>query len=310
MKQNQKQMRILEHKDLTWIDFESPGKDDIDYLNEHFDIHPLVIEELVTPSYQPRVMRYSNCLFFSLHVPLFDMKERTTYPGELDIILTKDHLITGHRHPIYQIERFLDELERKPTARREYFEATPAHTLYRLLQILLESCFPKLKHISDKLDFIESQVFAGKEKEMVAEISVVKRDILNFRRTLKPQRSLIESIIAIDQPFISHELRLYFQDLISTNIRIWNMLESSKETIEALENTNNSLLSNKLNQTMKVLTIFSAVILPLTVYSNAMSMNTRHLPFENAPGGFLWHLAVMILISILTMTIFRLRRWI
>ncbi len=306
----QRKMRILEHKHLTWIDFEAPGKDDITYLNESFDIHPLVIEELVTPSYQPRVLRYPNCLFFSLHIPLFDAKERTTYPGELDIILTKNHLITGHRHPIYQIERFFDELQSRPISRREYFEDTPAHTLYRLLQILLESCFPKLKHISDKLDFIESQVFAGKEKEMVEEISVVKRDILNFRRTLKPQRSLLESMIAIEQPFIPRELRLYFQDLVSTNIRIWNMLESSKETIEALEDTNNSLLSNKLNQTMKVLTIFSAVILPLTVYSNAMSMNTRHLPFENTSGGFLWHLSMMIVISLLTILIFRLRRWI
>ncbi|TXH00587.1 MAG: hypothetical protein E6P95_03295 [Candidatus Moraniibacteriota bacterium] len=301
---------MLEHKHLTWIDFESPSSEDITYLNERFDIHPLVLEELITPSYQPRVLRYTNCLFFSLHVPLFDTKERTTYPGELDIIITKSHLITGHRHPIYQIDQFLQDLETKPVVRRDYFENTPAHTLYRLLQVLIESCFPKLKHISDKLDFIESQVFAGKEKEMVAEISVVKRDILNFRRTLKPQRSLLESIVSVEQPFIPNELRLYFQDLISTNIRIWNMLESSKETIEALEDTNNSLLSNKLNQTMKVLTIFSAVILPLTVYSNAMSMNTKHLPFENAAGGFWWHFTMMISISLLTIIIFRWRRWI
>lgn len=303
-------MRIVEHKHLTWIDFETPGKEDITYLNEKFDIHPLVIEELVTPSYQPRVLRYPNCLFFSIHIPLFDTQERTTYPGELDIILTKDHLITGHRHPIYQINQFFDELERRPASRRDYFEATPAHTLYRLLQILFESSFPKLKHISDKLDFIESQVFAGKEKEMVAEISVVKRDILNFRRTLKPQRSLIESLLTIEQPFIPRELRLYFQDLVSTNIRIWNMLESNKETIEALEDTNNSLLSNKLNQTMKVLTIFSAVILPLTVYSNAMSMNTAHLPFANSSLGFWAHLGMMLIISLLTIIVFRLKRWI
>lgn len=303
-------MRILEHKDLTWIDFETPGKEDIDYLNEHFDIHPLVIEELVTPSYQPRVLRYSNCLFFSLHVPLFDVKERTTYPGELDIILTKDHLITGHRHHIYQIDKFFSDLESRPSLRQEYLEATPAHTLYRLLQILLESCFPKLKHISEKLDSIETKVFAGLEKEMVAEISVVKRDILNFRRTLKPQRSLLESIALLDQPFIPKELRVYFQDLISTNIRIWNMLESSKETIEALEATNNSLLSNKLDQTMKVLTVFSAVILPLSVYSNAMSMNVINLPFDGSPLGFWIHFIIMIILSLSTLFIFKWKKWI
>ncbi|MFZ1626531.1 MAG: magnesium transporter CorA family protein [Candidatus Moraniibacteriota bacterium] len=303
-------MRTLTHKRLTWIDFESPTKDDVAYLHENFDIHPIVLEELITPTYQPRVLQYDQCIFFSIHIPLFDVKERTTYAGELDIILTRDHLITAHRYPIYQIGKFFGELEQSEGKRRLYLEDSPSHLIYRLLEILLNSCFPKLRHVSEKIDRIEMEVFAGHEKEMVFEISLVKRDILNFRRTLKPQRSLIESLLATKHPIIPTDLHVYFQDLIGTNIRLWNMLESNKETIEALEATNNSLLSNKLEQTMKVLTIFSAVILPLTVYSNAMSMNTRHLPFENYPGGFWWHLSTMIFISAITIVIFRLKRWI
>ncbi len=303
-------MRTLTHKHLTWIDFESPTKDDVAYLHENFDIHPIVLEELITPTYQPKVLRYDGCLFFSIHIPLFDVKERTTYAGELDIILTRDHLITAHRHPIYQIGKFFDELEKSAGKRHLYLEDSTAHLVYRLLEILLNSCFPKLRHVSEKIDRIETEVFAGNEKEMVFEISLVKRDILNFRRTLKPQRSLIESLIATKHALVPADLAVYFQDLIGTNIRVWNILESNKETIEALEATNNSLLSNKLEQTMKVLTIFSAVILPLTVYSNAMSMNTSHLPFEHSAGGFWLHLGMMLLISALTIVIFRLKRWI
>jgi magnesium transporter len=80
-------MRTLTHKHLTWIDFESPTKDDVSYLHENFDIHPIVLEELITPTYQPKVLQYDQCIFFSIHIPLFDVKERTTYAGELDIIL-------------------------------------------------------------------------------------------------------------------------------------------------------------------------------------------------------------------------------
>lgn len=309
-KNTNRNMHTLTHKNVTWIDFESPTKDDILYLHENFDIHPLVLEELITPTYQPRVLRYDQCLFFSIHIPLFDVKERTTYAGELDIILTKDHLITAHRFPIYQIGKFFAELEASEGKRRLHLEDSPTHLVYHLLELLLNSCFPKLYHISEKIDRIETEVFAGHEKEMVFEISLVKRDILNFRRTLKPQRSLIESLLATKHPFIPPGLTAYFQDLIGTNVRLWNMLESNKETIEALEATNNSLLSNKLEQTMKVLTIFSAVILPLTVYSNAMSMNTTHLPFESAAGGFWIHLAMMVFLSALTIVVFRMKRWI
>lgn len=301
-------MHQVRFQQVTWIDFEDPRDEDIAYLQENFNIHPLAIEELVTPTYQPKVVQYDGCLFLSIHIPLFDTNHRTTFPGELDIILTKDHLITSHRHDIYQLSKFFAELSKNEGRRRLYMSQSPSHLLYATLEILFNSCFPKLNHISEKLDFIEAQVFAEKEKEMVLEISVLKRDILNFRRTLKPQRSIIESLLAKDHPYVSEDLKMYFQDLIGTNIRIWNILESNKETIEALEATNNSLLSNKLDITMKVLTIFSAVLLPMSVYTNMLAMNAT-IPFGNHPHAFWIHGVLMILIAAATITFFKWKQW-
>ncbi len=308
LKTQKRKMKTLVHKNITWIDFEDIGDADILHLQENFNIHPLAIEELVTPTYQPKVVQYDNCLFLSIHIPLFDVENRTTYPGELDIILTGDYLITSHQKSIYQLTHFFDELDASVGKRKLFFEETPAHLMHHLIEILLNSCFPRLQHIAKKLDFIEDQVFAEKEKEMVFEISVLKRDILNFRRTLKPQRAIVESIIQKEHPFIPPEMKLYFQDLIGTNIRLWNILESQKETIEALEATNNSLLSNKLNLTMKVLTIFSAVMLPMTAYSNMLAMSAE-IPYGNSPYAFWIHVAIMAFLSIFTIFIFRLRKW-
>lgn len=301
-------MDIVKSDSFVWMDFHNPQPSDISYLQENFDFHPIAIEELVMPTYHPKVVQFDQCLFLSVHIPLFDRESRTTYPGELDIILTKDSLITAHRHDIYQLSSFLQELSQNNLKQREHLSKTPAHLLYGLLELLLESCFPRLHHIMDNLDHIEEQVFAGKEKDMVEEISVVKRDILNFRRTLKPQRSILESLAQKEHPFIPNELKIYFQDLIGTNIRIWNMLESSKETIEALEATNNSLLSNKLDLTMKVLTIFSAVLLPMTVYTNMLAMSAS-IPFGENPNAFWIHFGFMLLIAIFTVIIFRWKKW-
>jgi magnesium transporter len=109
-------------------------------------------------------------------------------------------------------------------------------------------------------------------------------------------------------PLIAEELSPYFQDLTGTNIRLWNALESNKETIESMEETNNSLLSNKLNNTMKVLTIFSAVMLPMTVYSNILAMSAS-IPFGNHPQGFWIHMGIMFTISAFTITVFKSRKW-
>jgi magnesium transporter len=303
-------MNIIKHHRITWIDFKDPSTEDIRYLQEHFHIHPVAIEEFITPSYQPKALHYDNCLYLSIHIPLFDPEKRTTYPGELDIILTADHLITGHRNSIYPVEHFFHQLDQSETKRQHYLAHTPAHLLHHILEDLLNSCFPRLEHIAERLDHIESEVFndSDNEKEMVREISMVKRDILNFRRTLKPQRSILESLIQKDSPFIPHDLKLYYQDLISTNIRVWNVLENSKETIESLEETNNSLLSNKLGLTMKILTVFSAVLLPMTVYTNLLAM-TANIPFGARADAFWLHTAITLIIALITIIIFRAKKW-
>jgi magnesium transporter len=301
-------MKTVAFKNITWIDFSDPSADDVLYLQENFDIHPLAIEEFITPTYRAKATQYDNCIFLTIHIPLYDAKIRTTYPGELDIVLTKDHLITGHNKEIIELNTFFSTLEASEGKRRIYMSKTPAHLLYSILEMLLESCFPRIDHIHEKLLNIEEQVFNEKEKEMVFEISIVKRDILNFRRTLKPQRHIIESLAQMKTPLIAPELSLYFQDLAGTNIRLWNALESNKETIESMEETNNSLLSNKLDLTMKVLTVFSAIVMPMTLYSSIMAMSIE-IPFSKNPHAFSIHVVAMLIISFLMIAIFKIKKW-
>lgn len=144
-------MRNIAFKSVTWIDFSNPGADDVAYLQENFSIHPLAIEEFVTPTIRPKATKYEGCIYLTIHIPLYDVETKTTYGGELDIVLTKDHLITGHTHEIYQLSEFFKKLEESEGKRRLYMDKSPAHLLYYLLEILLESCFPRLDHIHRKL---------------------------------------------------------------------------------------------------------------------------------------------------------------
>lgn len=301
-------MQEIKATKFNWIDFEQPNADDVLRLKKRFVLHPLVVEEFSTPTLRPKAAEYDNCLYLAIHIPLFDAGSKTTYPGELDIVITQNALITSHDKEIWQLTEFFNELKNDKSKRDLYMSESPGALLRYIIEMLLESCFPKLDHISHKLDTIETEIFAEHEKEMVLEISIAKRDILNFRRTMKPQKSVLESLAQKDYKLIEPGLKPYYQDLIGTNIRIWNALESAKETIESLEDTNNSLLSNKLDLTMKVLTIFSAIMLPMTVYSNILAMSAD-IPFGKNPHAFWIHLSIMLFISVLTMTIFKLKKW-
>lgn len=293
-----------------WIDFDHPNEHDITYLQERFDIHPLAVEEFTTPTFRPKATRYENCLFLTVHIPLFDPERKTTYAGEVDILLTDTHLITGHNEPIPQLNTLFAQLEKSEGKRRLHLAKTPAHLLYALIETLVESCFPRLDNIVRKINEVEDEVFNGNEKEMVREISFVKRDILNFRRTLMPQRSILESLAQKDTPYISQDLTPFFQDLVGTNIRIWNTLQNAKETIESLEETNASLLSHKLNEKMRVLTIFSVVLLPSTIYANILGMNPT-TPLDPEEGPAFWvHIGIIAIIALAMLGVFRWRKWI
>ncbi|MFZ2193500.1 MAG: magnesium transporter CorA family protein [Candidatus Moraniibacteriota bacterium] len=300
-------MSEIKTEKVNWIDFSEPSPKEILEIQKRFNLHPLVIEEFSTPTLRPKAAEYGNCIYLAIHIPLYDNKNKTTYPGELDIVICQNSLITAHDVEIYQLTEFFEKLKKSKKKREIYMSQSPGALLRFILELLLESCFPRLDHISKKLDYVEKEIFDSHEKEMVFEISLVKRDILNFRRTMKPQRTVFESLVR-DNKYIESELRPYFQDLIGTNIRIWNMLESAKETIESLESTNNSLLSNQLDMTMKVLTIFSAVMLPMSVYSNILAMSAD-IPFGKNPHAFWIHLIIMLFISGITILIFKMRKW-
>jgi len=267
------------------------------------------LEEFSTPSVRPKASLYGNCLYLAIHIPLFDKENRRTFPSELDIVMTKNHLITGHDQDIFQLRDFFSKLQKGKRIREKYMSQSPGYLLYYIIEMLLESCFPKIDHINKNLNQIEEEIFKGNEKAMVHEISFVKRDILNFRRTLKPQKSVLESLARDNYPLLEQELRPYYQDLISTNIRVWSALENAKETIESLEDTNDALLSNKLNHTMKVLTVFSAIFLPMTVISNILAMSAA-IPFGSHPHGFWIWIGIMLTVSFFTIGIFKWKKWI
>src|SRR3989339_460679 len=301
-------MREVSSQKITWIDFTEPSADEILFLKK-LKLHPLALEEFSTPSARPKASLYGNCLYLTLHIPLFDKLNRRTFPSELDIVMTKSHLITGHDQDIFQLREFFGKLKRNKKIQAKYMSQSPGYLLYYIIEMLLESCFPKIDHINKNLDNIEEQIFKGHEREMVHEISYVKRDILNFRRTLKPQKSVLESLARDKYPFLEPELQTYYQDLIGTNIRVWSALENAKETVEALEGTNDALLSNKLNTTMKVLTVFSGVMLPMMVISNTLSMSAS-IPFGHNPYAYWIWMGIMLLISAFTIVIFKIKKWI
>jgi len=299
---------IIKGPKINWIDIENPTKKDIDYLKKEFKFHPLILGELIRPSHRPKVEHYRNYLFMILYYPVYSKEKRETRPGELDIIITKNTLITSHYTPIAPLQNLFDRCKIRSEIKKRYMNRGSDYLLYLLLTAFWKSCLVKLARINNKIETIENKMFQGKEKEMVREISFIKTDIINFWRIVEPQKGILESLSIEGKNFFGEDFLPYSSDVLGIYESAWNLLKTSKETILALENTNQSLLSTKTNEIIRILTVFSVILLPLTLIASIWGMNL-FLPLERSPNGFLIILVLMLFSVGFLILFFRKKKW-
>ncbi|MFH1841166.1 MAG: magnesium transporter CorA family protein [Candidatus Nealsonbacteria bacterium] len=301
-------IKVIKGPEVTWIDIQDPTKDDVQYLKDRFDFHPLVLGELIPPGHRPKAEHNKDYLFMVFYYPVYNKERKETRSRELDIIVTKDVLITSHYKSILPLKALFDSCNLYEESKRNYMSEGTGQLLYYILSSFWKSCLVKMERIDKRIYEIEKEIFRGKEKEMVSEISFAKTDIINFWRIIEPQGEILESLSKEGSNFFGEELTPYFADITGSYSRTWNSLKTQKETVLALENTNQSLLSTKINEIMKILTIFSVITFPLTLLASVWGMNVV-VPFQDSPKGFLVILLIMTALMGFMFLFFYKRKW-
>jgi len=303
-------MKIIKTNQVKWINIKNPNEIDVEYLRENFHLAPSILKEYIPPIKRPKVEKHPDYLFIVIHFPVFNKKNRQTSSEELDIILTKDTLITSYIRFLPQLEKFFDDCSIHERLRQQYLGKSTGFLLFQILDKLIDSRLAMLDHIGENIDRIEDQVFKGKEREMISEISIVKKDIIDFRKAIKPQRTILETLERTVPKLCNENLRIYSQEVIGSNIRVWNILENHKEMIEAIEHTNESLFYYKFNETLKILTVFSVIMLPLTLIASIFGMNTMEsMPFTKTPYDFWIIVSIMAATFIFMILYFKKKKW-
>jgi len=295
---------------LRWVNIERPGALERAWLEEHFDFHALDLEDVLSRNQRPKIDVYDDYLFIVLHFPIFDPAAGRLGTGELDLFVGPGYLVTIPNQPLQPVEYLFERCRAKEELRDQLFSRGSGYLLYRLVDDSFDYCFPMLRKIGNKLDALEDGIFEGRSEEVVRDISNVKQEIINFRKVIRPQRPVLHDLEKVKQRYLATDLDLeiYFDDIVDAHERIWDLLENYKEVAVALEETNEAVISHKLNDILRVLTSISVVILPLTLIASIMGMNSW-VPFEHNEAGFFMVLGVMAAILIGMVVYFRRRRW-
>jgi len=295
---------------LTWIQLDAPTPEQAAELAGRFGWHPLDVEDVLSKRQRPKIDEYAEegYLFGVLHFPVYDRTVQRLNAAELDVFIGPDYLVTFTMVELLPVTRLFRRCEEDASFREQLFAKGSGRLLYELLDDLFDYCFPILDKIGYKLDALEDDVFEGRSEEVVRDISNVKQEIISYRKIIKPERATLRVLERHVERFLPEELDLYFDDVVDAAERIWDLLDNYKEVVEALEDTNESVISHRQNDVLRVLTVFSVVLLPLTLITGFFGMNLQ-FPGYDTVWAFWTVFGVMCVTLVGLLAFFRYKRW-
>ncbi|MBA2239851.1 MAG: magnesium transporter CorA family protein [Solirubrobacterales bacterium] len=304
------QVEIVDGPGLRWVNIQRPGSLEAAWISEQFDFHALDIEDVLSRNQRPKIDEYPDYLFIVLHFPVFDRNVGRLNAGELDIFVGPDFLVTIPNSPLQPVEYLFERVRAKEELRDNLFTRGSGYLLYRIVDDAFDYCFPMLRKMGNKLDALEDTIFEGRSEEVVRDISNVKQEIINFRKVIRPQRAVLRDLENVKRRFLApeYDLEIYFDDIVDSHERIWDMLENYKEVVEALEDTNESVISHRVNDILRVLTSISVIVLPLTLIASIWGMNVA-VPGEGDDTAFYIVVGAMVALLLGMATYFRRRGW-
>jgi magnesium transporter len=293
---------------LTWVHLDTPTSEEATALAERFGWHPLDVEDVLSKRQRPKVDEYEDYRFVVLHFPVYDKSVQRLNAGELDVFLGPDYLVTLPTVELLPVTRLFQRCKDNQELRESLFGKGSGYLLYHVLDDLLDYCFPILDKIGHKLDRIEDDIDEDRFEDIVRDISRTKQEIISYRKIIKPQRPTLRLLERHVERFLPEDLELYFDDLVDASERIWDILDNYKEVVEALEATNEAALSHRQNDVLRVLTLFSVLLLPLTLIASIFGMNVA-FPGEGTATAFWLIVAAMVGVLAGVLAFFRLKRF-
>jgi len=298
---------------LTWYYIEKPSEREVQYLADNFHFHTLALDDVLSKVQRPKIDDFDSYLFIVLHFPVFDKANRVTTPSELDIFIGENFVVTSHKGDLRPLSRLFNECLVDEEIRNKYMGKSAGYLFYHILDRLVNYCFPILDKIIDNIDQVEDYIFTRAVPETVKEISLIRRDLISFRRIIHPQISVVEDLEKEKYPMFKEDPDVYFGDIADHIRKIWDGLEDCKEVVDGLADTSNWLTSHRIQEVMRVLTIVMAIMAPATLVASVYGMNI-HLPGDLTGGDdfftFVLVIAFMILITGAMLYYFRRKNWI
>ncbi len=296
-----------ESGDALWVDLEAPTDAELAVLSDPFRFHPLAIEDCLTPEHQPKVEDFGGYLFLIFRGIDFDAPVTGFETVKLAAFLGPNYLVTYHRRPLRSVDSVCERYGQEPG--RGLFRGSD-HLLYEILDHLIEFYFPVLEKLEEEIDAIEEELLGECGPRTLDRILSTKRRVQDIKRALAPHREVFTRIGRDAFPMIAQPTVAFYRDLYDSTARLAETADSYRDLLAGLFDAYLSVVSQRLNEVMKVLTVFATILLPLTFIVGVYGMNFDHMPELHWRYGYFAVWGVLVAIAVGMLWYFRRRGWI
>jgi magnesium transporter len=263
---------------------------------------------VLSPIERPKVDRDDSYLFVVLHFPIWDANARLTRSSEVDFFIGRGYIITVHDGVLKPLQTLFEGCHERSDERQKLLGSSAGHGFYIIVDKLVDYCFPIMRKVDSNLRAIEEGIFTTEGSRIIRDIALARRDIIALRRIIRQQVPILESLERVNSPILQEDLDEYFGDIVDHVHRLRDIIDEDFEIISGLSDTADTLINHRLNGVIRVLTVISVIMLPLTLVSSIYGMNIN-LPLAEHPMAFVFVNGIMIVIAIGMLVFFRLRRW-
>lgn len=281
---------------IVWVDFEAPTAADERILSDVFHFHPLTIEDARETRNTPKVDAFPNYLFFIVHGVKMETSSKNFVTKELDGYLGKNFVVTYHHENFRSIDAVKSQIRSSPFA----CERGADYLLHQILDRLVDLYIPVVDDFDEVINDLEDRVFKIKNSgtEILQEIMDLKRNVARLIRTSSRQLAVLYRIAHGEFPLIEPSHLPFFRDVYDHLQRVSELAENYRDLIGGLLDIHLSVVANKTNEVMKVLAVFSAIILPLSLIAGIYGMNFDNIPELHTAHGYFVTIGVMIIIAV------------
>jgi magnesium transporter len=298
---------FIEKESITWLDVS--GVHDANLIEQigcHFNIHPLILEDIANTTQRPKVEQHNDFLFLVLKMACFDTNKREIIIEHVSFIVGKNYLISFQEIEGDVLEDLRNRIRNNKGRARKLGSD---YLMYAIFDSIVDNYFPILEEISEEIEGLEVKLVVDVDQEIINSIYKLKHEIIYLRKSIWPIREVINSLLRDNFKIIGDAGGPYFKDLYDHTVQIVETVEIFRDLTSSMLELHASQVSNRLNEIMKVLTMFAAIFIPLTFLAGVYGMNFEHMPELKTKFGYFVLWGIMVSIGSSMLYFFKKKKW-